>query len=180
MVCLGVHDVGGEVEHILGNLLIGDVVEIVGFVPNLIGISQRYTEQSLAACFKRNDVLARGEYDLANGDHALLANGLPDDRERLLTDLPVWGDVVGIVQVQFVDLVLRNELVDIDGTLALDGNGFELFGIKLYVIALAHFIALDNVCGIQFIACFGIDLAVLDPVAGFLVKLMEADFFYRR
>jgi len=85
--------------------LIANVVEIVGFVPYLIGISQRDAEQSLAAGFKGNDVLARREHDLSNRHHALLADGFPDDSECLLTDLSVRGNVIGIVQVQFVDLL---------------------------------------------------------------------------
>ena len=58
------HDMRAELEHILGDLLIGNVVEIIGFLPYLIRISQRDAEQSLAAGFKGNDVLARREHDL--------------------------------------------------------------------------------------------------------------------
>src|ERR1700730_1149848 len=51
------HDVRGEIEHVLGDFLIGDVIEIVGFVPYLIRISQSDTQQSLTAGFKGNYVL---------------------------------------------------------------------------------------------------------------------------
>src|ERR1700730_16444892 len=93
----------------------------------------------------------------------------------MLTDLSVRGNVIGIVQVQFVDLVLGHELVDVDRALALDRDSFELLGIKLNIVALANFIALNDICRIHLIGRFGIDLTVLDTVAGFLVELMEAD-----
>src|ERR1700730_16419884 len=54
----GFHDMRCKVEHVLRNFLVGNVVKIIGFVSYLIGISQRYAEQSLTACLKRNDVLA--------------------------------------------------------------------------------------------------------------------------
>jgi hypothetical protein len=46
----------GKVEHVLGNFLIGNVVEIIGFVPYLIRISQSDAEQSLTAGLQCNDV----------------------------------------------------------------------------------------------------------------------------
>jgi hypothetical protein len=46
---------------------------------------------------------------------------------------------------------------------------------KLDVLALPNFVPLDDVFGLDFIATLGIDLAVLDAVAGVLVDLMEAD-----
>src|ERR1700730_9060142 len=93
----------------------------------------------------------------------------------MLTDLSVRGNVIGIVQVQFVDLVLGHELVDVDRALALDRDSFELLGIKLDIFTLSDLIALDDICRIHFIRRFCIHLAVLDTVASFLVELMEAD-----
>ena len=59
------HDMRGEVEHILGNFLVGNVAEILFLLSYLVRISERYAEQPLAACFKRNDVLTRREHNLA-------------------------------------------------------------------------------------------------------------------
>jgi hypothetical protein len=169
------HDVRGEVEHVLWNFLIGNVVEIVGFAPYLVRISQSDAEQSLAACLKGNDVLTRGEHDLADRHHALLADRFSNDGECLLTDIPVRGNVIRVVQVQFVYLVLGHELVDVDRPLALDRDSFKLLGIEFDIVALADLVALDDICRIHFIGRFGIDLAILDAVAGFLIELMEAD-----
>jgi hypothetical protein len=87
-------------------------------------------------------VLTGREHNLADGYHALFSYGFPDQGECLLADLAIWRDVVGAVQVEFVDLVLGHELIDIDYALALDRDGFEFLGIKLDVIALADLVAL--------------------------------------
>ena len=80
-------------------------------------------------------MLARCEHDLPDCDHALFANGFPDHRKRLLTNLAVRGYVIGTIQVQFVDLFLRHELVDVNRSPALDRDGFQLLGIEFDVIA---------------------------------------------
>src|ERR1700722_11876131 len=99
----------------------------------------------------------------------------PNNSECLLTDLSVRGNVIGVVQVDFVDLVLGHKLVDVYRALALDCDSLKLLGIKLDIVALADLIALDDICRIHFIGRFGIDLAVLDTMASLLVELMEAD-----
>jgi hypothetical protein len=63
----------------------------------------------------------------------------------LLSDLTVWHEVVRVIEIQLVDLVLRHELVDLDGTLALDRDGFQLFGVQLKVLALADLVPFDDV-----------------------------------
>ena len=68
-----------------------------------------------------------------------------------------------------------NELVDLDGALAFDRDGFQLVRIKLDVFALVDLEAFDDVGGFDFVAGFGIDLAIPNAVAGFLIELMEAD-----
>ncbi len=57
----------------------------------------------------------------------------------------------------------------------MNGNGFELLGIKLDILTLADLIALDDVLRRHLIASFSIDLAIPDPVTGLFVELMEAD-----
>ena len=49
----------------------------------------------------------------------------------------------------------------------------QLLGIKLDIFTLSDLIALDDICRIHLIGRFGIDLAVLDTVAGFLIELNE-------
>jgi hypothetical protein len=61
---------------------------------------------AVVARLKRNDVLARREHDPAERDHPLFADGLAYHGERLLADFAVGHDVVGIIEVKFVDLLL--------------------------------------------------------------------------
>ena len=45
------------------------------------------------------------------------------------------------------------------------------------VLALADFVPFDDVGGVHLVGGFGIDLPVLDAIAGIFVDLMEADLF---
>jgi hypothetical protein len=59
--------------------------------------------------------------------------------------------------------------------LALKRDSLELLGIKLEIVALADLVALDDICRINFVTRFRIDLAVFDTVASFPVERAEAD-----
>src|SRR5262249_41918832 len=48
-------------------------------------------------------------------------------------------------------------------------------GLDLKVLALADLVALYDLLGVDLVAGFGVDLPVLDPVAGVLVDLVKAD-----
>jgi hypothetical protein len=80
-------------------------------------------------------VLAGGEHDLAQRDHAFFADGVADDSKGLLPDVAVRHDVIGIAEIELVNVLLWNELVDFEGVLAVDGDGFELFWVELDVLA---------------------------------------------
>jgi hypothetical protein len=81
----------------------------------------------------------------------LLADGLANDRKCLLTDFSVRSNVIGVIQIKFVDFVLGHELVNVDCALALDCDSFELLGVQFDVLPLTNLVALDDVCGIDFI-----------------------------
>jgi hypothetical protein len=87
----------------------------------------------------------------------------------------VRHDVVGVIEVELVDFLLRYELVDLDGARALDGHRLELLGLELDILALAHFVTLDDIGCVDFLFGLRVHLAVFDAVAGRLVDLMEAD-----
>ena len=152
-----------------------DVVEVVLFVAHLIGISQGQTHEPFAASFKRNDMLARGEYHFCKRHHPLLADSLSYHGECLLPDLTVRDDVVRIVKVELVDIRPGNELINVYDALALQRDGLKLFRLELDVFALTDFVAFDDVVRANLAAGLGVNLRVLDPVAGLLVQLMETD-----
>ena len=109
----------------------GNVIEIFVFLSHLVGVTQRHPHHSLTACFERNDVLTRSEHHLSDGHHSLLADCLTDHREGLLPDFAVRDDVIRIVLIQFVNFFARNELVDFDGALTLNRDGFKFFWFEL-------------------------------------------------
>ena len=124
-------------------------------------------------------MLTRGEDDSAESHHAFFTDGLTNHSERLLPHFAIWGDVVGIVKIQFVDFFLRDKLINLDGPLTLDGDGLKLLRLDLDVLALPDFVALDDFVGLDWFLGLGVDLQVLDAVARVLVDLMEADFLQK-
>ena len=80
-------------------------------------------------------MLTRSEHDLPDSHHALLADGLTDHREGLLTDFAVGDDIIRIVLIQFVNFFARNELINFDGALAFDGNRFEVCWFERNIFA---------------------------------------------
>src|SRR5215475_13848403 len=100
--------------------------------------------------------------------------------ERLLPDVAIGDNVVRAVQIEFVDLFLRHELIDLDRAFAFDRDRLEFLGIDLEVLVLTDLVAFDDVIGVDFFFAVGIDLAVFDPMTGLFVDLMEADFFALR
>jgi len=120
-------------------------------------------------------MLARREHYFAKGDHSLSLYSLSNDSKRLLPNLAIGDDVVWTVQIEFVDLFLRHELVDFDRALALDSDCLKLLGVEFDICAFADLVAFDDLLRIDFLAGLCIDLAILDAVSGILVDLMKAD-----
>src|SRR5688572_16403581 len=87
---------------------------------------------------------------------SLLFDGFPDDGERLLPNLAVRDDVVRRVEIKFVDFALRDELFDVDQARAVDRHRFKLLRLELDVLALARFVALDDVGLVDLVAGVGI------------------------
>jgi hypothetical protein len=102
MAGFGFDDVRCKIEHILGDSLARDIIEIVAFVTDLIGIAQRHAQDPLAARLQRNRVLSRCEYDAADSNHAFLFEAIPDDGEGLCASISIRHDVIGVCQPMFV------------------------------------------------------------------------------
>src|SRR5262249_12039271 len=63
-----------------------------------------------------------------------------------------------------------------DGVRAADCDGFKLFGLDLYVLAFADFVALHDVRGIDLVSALRVHFEIFDAVPSILVDLMKADF----
>ena len=124
---LGLEDVLGELQHLRSDLYVWKVVEVLFGVANFVRIAQCRPHQPLVPRLKHNHPLALAEYDPRQRHHIFAAHRLADHGEGLLADLVVRSDVIGAIQITFVDLFARNEGVDLDGVRAFDGNRVELF-----------------------------------------------------
>jgi hypothetical protein len=91
--------------------------------------------------------------------------------------LAIGRNVIRIANIEFVDLCLRHELVDLDGAFAFNSHSLEFFARHVDIFAFSELIAFDDVGLLDVIAGFGIDLTITDAIAGLFVELMEADFF---
>src|SRR5262249_19785507 len=109
--------------------------------------------------------------------HPFLADGLADHRKGLLSDFAIRNDKVWVAQIEFVDLRLRYELINFDDAFAVDGDGLKLLWFKLDVLAFCDLVAFDDVATVHFFPGFCVDFPVADTIAGFPIKLVEADLF---
>ena len=116
----------GQFEHLGLDRDVGDIVEIVFRVPDLVRVAQRGRGEPLMPRLDHDNPLTLCEHDPPERYHALAAHSLADHGVGLLAGPTIRGDVVGGVEIALVDLVARNEGVDFDGVGALDRDGVKL------------------------------------------------------
>src|SRR3954454_17599730 len=166
---LGLEDMAGELNHVLGDLRALDVVEELVLVAQFVREAQRGAEQALAERLDRDDVLAIGEYDLGERDAILVLHGVADHGESIDRGLAVGRDIVGMVEIALVDLVARHETLDVDGVVALDLDRFELLRLDLDIFALTQLVAASLLVALDDVAGLSVDHLLLQPVAGLAV-----------
>ena len=86
-------------------------------------------------------MLAVGQHDARQRDPFLVLHGVADHGEGVDCGLAVGGDVIGVIVIALVDLVPGHKTVDLDGVIALDLDGFELFLFDLDILALFQLVA---------------------------------------
>ena len=107
------------------------------------------------------------------------AHRLADDGEGLGADLVVRRDVVAIVEIDRIDLGSRRETLDVDRVAALDFDLVQLFVGDGDVIALGDLIALDALVALDDVAGFGVDILLLEAIAGLGVQHVEGNLLGR-
>ena len=85
----------------------------------------------------------------------------PDGKAGIDAGFPVRRDIIRMIEVALVDLVPRHETIDLDGMIALDLDGFQLFLFDLDVIAFAHFVAAALLVALDDVAGLGVDHLLL-------------------
>jgi hypothetical protein len=98
----------------------------------------------------------------------------PDHGESLLSDPAVGDDVIGTVDVEIVDLVPRDELINVDGAGRLHLDRLEVFVRDFHPVP-AGLVTLDDVVGLDRPPGLGIDLLQMDAMPGLFVDLVEAN-----
>jgi hypothetical protein len=171
----GFHNMGSQIEHVLGDSFIWNITEIICLLSNLVGITERDAQHTLAARSDRNHMFPRGENDVTKGHHTFLLDCFTNHCEGLPADLALGGDKVRGAPIELIDLVPWHELVDLYRVRAPDRNSLQFIVIYLDVVALADLVALDDVLLTNRLAGHGIKLAVFNPVSSLPVDLMKSD-----
>src|SRR5258708_33252757 len=109
----------------LRHSLIWQVTEVLSLVADLVGIAERYAQQALTMGLDRDDMLSCGKYHPSERDHAFFFYCLSNHHVRLSANLPIRGYVVRMVQIEIVDIIPRDELLDIDRVAAFDRHCLE-------------------------------------------------------
>jgi hypothetical protein len=164
-----------EVQHLFVDLLVRQVVEIILLITDLIRIAECDAQQALTARFDRDNMLACREYHAAKRSYVFLLDRRTDHGISLPSDLAIGGDVVGIAQIEFVDFISRRELVDLDRMLAFDRDSLALVLSYFDVASFVDLVAHDDILVIDLFAGLGIELAVFDPMAGFLAPTISEE-----
>src|SRR6516165_8671015 len=174
------HDVGGQVEHLLRELSLGDVLEIWFLVANFIRVAECGAYETASLRFKGDYVLAPCQHDPAERNHVQLRNGVANNGKSLLTNCAIRGNVVGRVDIPLIDLIFWNELVNIDGARAFDLDGLYFLILNNHVLALCDLIAAHHVVPRDDLAGLRIDILLLQSGACFPVDPIETHFFAKR
>jgi hypothetical protein len=80
------------------------------------------------------------------------ADCLTYDGKGLLANFVIWGDVIRIADIEFIDLRLRHKLLNLNSSFAFNGHSFEFLGGHIDVFAFGDLVALNDVGLLHFIA----------------------------
>jgi len=121
------------------------------------------------------------QHHAADRDLVHLSDGLADDGESVVADLPVRHQVVRTDQISRIDLAAVDELVDLDGARRFQRHVLELLLRYLDEAVGVDLVAFDDVLVGDLLAGVRVDLGVLDAMAGPPIELVERDRFgFRR
>jgi len=100
------------------------------------------------------------------------------DQQGIGLDGPVLGhQVVGVLEVDGVDVDQVDELLDVDGPAGLGVDGVELLGVDDDIATPAQVVALDDVVVVDFLAVDRAHAFLVDTAAVGVVELVEPDVF---
>ena len=112
-------------------------------------------------------MFAARQHDPTDGDHVHFGNRVANDRESILPDLAIGGEVVRRVNIPVIDLTSRNELIDLNGPRAFDLDGIDFLVFNNEVLAFRNLIAARRVFSGDNFTGLGIDVLLLQAVRFF-------------
>jgi hypothetical protein len=121
-------------------------------------------------------VLTACEHDPTDRDHVHFADRVTDDSKGILSET-IGCDVVGRVNVAIIDLVSRNELINLNRSRALDFDSLKLFVLNDEVLPLSDLVTTCDVVTGDHFTRFRIDILLLQAVSGLPVNPIETHFF---
>jgi hypothetical protein len=125
-------------------------------------------------------MLAVGQHDAGERGLVLSFHRIADHREGVDPGLAVGRDEIGLLEIARVDLLARDELIDLEGMRAFELDGLELVGIDLDIFAFRQLIAAALLVFLDHLAGFGVHHLLLQPMAGLPVDLMKVGALGRR
>jgi hypothetical protein len=106
-------------------------------------------------------MLSVREHDARQCYLVLSLHGIWDHGKRIGTCLAVGYDVIWLVQVSFIDVLSRNEIVDFDCVRAFELYGLKFFLVDLDVSAFGKFVAPPLVLLVNDPACLLVNQLLL-------------------
>jgi hypothetical protein len=88
---------------------------------------------------------------------------------------PVRREVVGLVEIDVVDLVAGDKGFDIQGLVTLGNRRGNLFRFEHDEIAVLDLVALDLIVPLDRFACFAVDEFTTNTVSGCAIERVESD-----
>ena len=146
---------------------------------DLVGVAHRLDAERAVERPDRDEALLAAHHDAPDRDLVERLHRVDEQRVRLLAAL-VGHEVVGLLEVERVDVVEVDELLDLDLVAPLRAQRLDLARLDDHVLALRDLEAVHDLVGGHLVAGLVGDLAVADARAGPLLELVEAHVFALR
>ncbi|QTK82762.1 Hypothetical protein AT6N2_L2085 [Agrobacterium tumefaciens] len=169
----------GEFEHLIIEFDIRDGFENRRFGTNLVTEIQRRRDECLAAGPDEQHAIAAEKHRFTERRHLFVVHCFCKKRQRFLTALAAWSQIVGLVEIELVDLVTGEEVFDADDLVALRHQLCDFVSLDNDVITIVELVPFDLIVAKNRLTRIAIDILSLDAVAGLAVDDIEGNFLGR-
>lgn len=168
-----------ELEHLAFDLEVREFVEGVLGGANLVVEIERGGDQSLAVRPNEDGADAAEKDGASNGGDLCRLHPVAQQHEGIGAHL-VGRQVIGLVEIDVIDLVAGNEGIDLHGLVAVWNRSRNLVRFQDDILAVLDLVALHLLVALDGIACLAVNELALHPVAGLAVQRVESDPLRRR